>query len=84
MVESKWHGVRLPEGLVKEIEKTMEKHPHWSSKADFVKDAVRQLLNYYRSWILGKGGNRTKIYIYSRLSDPKNFPPNRVGIEASF
>ena len=45
--ETKWHGVRLPEGLMNEIEKTLDEHPHWSSKADFVKDAVRQLLNYY-------------------------------------
>ena len=45
--ESKWYGVRLPEGLLSEIEKTIEKRPNWSSKADFVKDAVRQLLNYY-------------------------------------
>ena len=48
--ETKWYGVRLPEGLIKDI----EKNPHWSSKADFVKDAVRQLLNYYDELDLGK------------------------------
>ena len=51
---SKWYGVRLPEGLVKEVEKTIEEHPHWSSKAEFVKDAVRQLLNYYEELELGR------------------------------
>ena len=50
----KWYGVRLPEGLMKEIEKTLDKNPHWSSKADFVKDAVRQLLNYYEELEIGK------------------------------
>ncbi len=52
--ESKWYGVRLPEGLIKDIKKTIEKNPHWSSKDDFVKDAVRQLLNYYDEMELGK------------------------------
>ena len=52
--ETKWYGVRLPEGLMKEIEKTIEENPHWSSKADFVKDAVRQLLNYYEELEIGR------------------------------
>lgn len=52
--ETKWHGVRLPEGLMNEIEKTLTEHPHWSSKADFVKDAVRQLLNYYEELEIGR------------------------------
>ena len=52
--ETKWHGVRLPEGLMNEIEKTIGEHPHWSSKADFVKDAVRQLLNYYEELEIGR------------------------------
>ena len=30
--ETKWYGVRLPEGLIKDVEKTIEKSPHWSSK----------------------------------------------------
>ena len=51
---TKWHGVRLPEGLMREIEKTIGEHPHWSSKADFVKDAVRQLLNYYEELEIGR------------------------------
>jgi len=52
--DTKWYGVRLPEGLMNEIEKTIEDHPHWSSKADFVKDAVRQLLNYYEELEIGR------------------------------
>lgn len=52
--ETKWHGVRLPEGLMNEIDKTIVEHPHWSSKADFVKDAVRQLLNYYEELEIGR------------------------------
>lgn len=52
--QTKWYGVRLPEGLMKEIERAMGNHPHWSSKADFVKDAVRQLLNYYEELEIGK------------------------------
>ncbi len=52
--ETKWHGVRLPEGLMGEIEKTIGEHPKWSSKADFVKDAVRQLLNYYEELEIGR------------------------------
>ncbi len=51
---NKWYGVRLPEGLMGEIDKITDKHPHWSSKADFVKDAVRQLLNYYEEMDIGK------------------------------
>jgi len=43
----RWYGVRLPEGLMGEVERIVEEKPLWSSKADFVKDAVRQLLNYY-------------------------------------
>ncbi len=54
--ETKWYGVRLPEGLMGEIEKTIVVNPHWSSKADFVKDAVRQLLNYYEELEIGKKG----------------------------
>ncbi len=52
--ETKWYGVRLSEGLMKEIEKTIKKNPHWSSKTDFVKDAARQLLNYYEELDIGK------------------------------
>ena len=52
--ETKWYGVRLPEGLFREIESTIEKNPQWSSKADFIKDAVRQLSNYYDEMDLGK------------------------------
>ena len=52
--ENKWYGVRLPEGLMNEIEKTLDENPKWSSKADFVKDAVRQLLNYYDELEIGK------------------------------
>ncbi len=52
--QTKWYGVRLPEGLFREVESTIEKSPHWSSKADFVKDAVRQLLNYYDELEQGK------------------------------
>lgn len=55
--EAKWYGVRLPEGLMKEIEKTIDEHHHWSSKADFVKDAVRQLLNYYEELEIGRKKN---------------------------
>jgi hypothetical protein len=45
--QDKWVGVRIPLGLALEIDALIERMPRWSSRSDFVKDAIRQLLNYY-------------------------------------
>ena len=45
--KEKWVGIRIPEGLAKEIDELIKRKPRWNSRSDFVKDAIRHLLNYY-------------------------------------
>ena len=44
-----WKSISLPSTLVKDIEQMMKERPfYWTSKADFVIDAVRFLIKYER------------------------------------
>jgi len=59
MPREKWKSVSLPIALIERIEETIKEKPNfWSSKADFIKYAVRRLieLNFYKD-----EGNREEI-----------------------
>jgi|GEM_PF-1806598 len=46
----KWLGVRLSRAMMAQVEEVLQKHPEyaWSTPNDFVRDAVRRLLEHVR------------------------------------
>jgi len=47
--EKDWVSVSLPEHLVKEIDHIMDEVHRWTSRAEFVREAVRRSLDTFRS-----------------------------------
>jgi len=57
--ERKWVGIRLSKVMMSQVEEAVKAHPEWawSSNNDFVRDAVRRLLEHVRKQDVAKRQN---------------------------